>query len=154
MTPQAQPDTMDRVTLGSPQVESSEGPCCLVMSDSANHLFACVLLLSSSSDVLNCWQMYFTVSVISPFRREFHKLPLKADSTSLKNESFLWTLLAGLFTFAYIKQTLQTVLDAFPCAVFFFLPALLNPPTLALSSPPFCFLSIHSASLTASENSC
>lgn len=39
-----------------------------------------------------------------------------------QNESFLWTLLAGLFTFAYIKQPRQTVLDALPCAFFYPIP--------------------------------
>lgn len=78
---------MDRATLGSPQVESSEGPGCPVMSDSANHLFACVLLLSSSSDVLHRWQMYFIVSVISSFRKECHKLQLEAESRCLKMQA-------------------------------------------------------------------
>lgn len=49
-----------------------------------------------------------------------------------QNASFLWTLLAGLFTFSYSKQLLQTALDAFPCA--FFYPLSRSPPSYPQTS--------------------
>lgn len=147
LSPWAQPDTVDSATLGPGQVESSEGPRCPVLSDSANHLSACVLLLSSNSDVLNRWQMCFIASVISSFRREFHKLQSEAGSS--RKLPLDTTDGRGLFTFAYIKPPLHTVPDAFPRAFCYLLSQII--PSNAL---PSCTLPMHSASLTASEDGC
>lgn len=145
MTPRTQPDTMDRATLGSPQVESSEGPRFWVRRDSANHLFACVLLLSSNSDVLNRWQLCFRVPAISSFRREFHKLQLEAESTRLKmkaSSGHYWQVCLHSRTLSsHGKQFLML----------FLVLSSTRSPIIPSNALPFCFLSIHTAALTASE---
>lgn len=83
------------------RLESREGPHCLVISNLANHLSACVLW-SFNSDGLNLWQKYFIVSAISSFRRDFHKLQLEA-SQCVSNQCLLQTLLTG-FHSLWIKH--------------------------------------------------